>query len=71
MDMKLLIFFIQSISVAHCSKEACVFLPALLSYSVMEVVDGGSSNVTSSEHRVMTEVAAGAGLHRGHRGRRC
>lgn len=56
---------------AHCSKEACVFLPALLLCSVVEVVDGGSSSVTSSENRVMTEVAAGAGLNRGHRGRRC
>lgn len=56
---------------AHCSREACVFLPALLLYSVVEVVDGGSSNVTSCENRVMTERAAGAGLNRGHQGRRC
>lgn len=70
MGIKWLIFFIQSISVAHCSGEACVFLPALLPYSVLEVVGGGSSNVTSSENKVMTEMAAGAGLNRGHQGRR-
>lgn len=54
----------------HCSREACVFLPALLPYSVGEVVDGESSNVTSSENRVMTEMAAGAGLNRGNQGSR-
>lgn len=51
---------------AHCSREACVFLSALLPYSVAEVVDGESGNVTSGESRVMTEMAAGAGLNRGH-----
>lgn len=56
---------------AHCSREACAFLPASLSYSVVEVVDGGSSNITSCESRVMTEMAAGAGLNGGHQGRRC
>lgn len=56
---------------AHCSREACVFLPALLPYSVVEVVDGGSGNGTSGESRVMTEMAAGAGLNGGHQVRRC
>lgn len=64
-------FFIQSISVAHCSEEACVFLSALLLYSVVEVVDGESSSVTSSENRVMTEVAVGPGLNRDCQGRSC
>lgn len=56
---------------AHCSREACVFLPALLPYSVLEVVDGGSGSGTSGESRVMTEMAAGAGLNGGHQVRRC
>lgn len=55
---------------ALCSREACVFLPALLSYSVVEVVDGGSGSVTSGESRVMTEMATGAGLSRGQQVRR-
>lgn len=34
-------------------------------------MDGRSSNVTSCENRVMTEMADGAGLNRGRQGKRC
>lgn len=43
---------------AHCTREACLFLPALLPYFVVEGVGGGSSNVTSCENRVTTDMAA-------------
>lgn len=37
-------------------------------HSVVEVVDGGTSSITSSENMIMTEMASGAGLNKGIRG---